>query len=428
MIIRFSVKNFRSYKNENVLNFVSSSKIKKFPEHERRFGRLSVVKNIGILGSNAFGKSNYLNALGAMINLITRGFCHENMAFIDSPNEPTEFDIVFLHNDNQFYEYSFSIKKENFLNPYVVIDERLYRLYLNGNSDVIYTSQNGLKNNNSGPLKYYEEGYKNIKNELFLKYINAPERFVENNEISKLLKSIYVFFLTNIVVKLNDSPMFYLINKQNIKKITSYLKKYDMGIEKVEFSDLSDSEIRGITRDPIIELIRSEFQKKPSLKEQYFTNGKDIYVVTNEEHQYKIQKLLFKHKGIETPFCFGYESDGTKRIFTLLALLLDENNVNKTIVIDEIERSAFSSIASELITDFQEMFKDSNAQLLFTTHLTSLIDSVLRRDEIYFVTKNASGESNLYSLMDFKTTTRENIEKNFLDGAFGGIPRIKVRI
>ena len=59
MLIRYSVSNFRSYKNEATLDFITNSKISTNKSHEYRFGRLSVLKNIGIFGSNAYGKSNF---------------------------------------------------------------------------------------------------------------------------------------------------------------------------------------------------------------------------------------------------------------------------------------------------------------------------------------------------------------------------------
>ena len=429
MIIRFSVKNFRSYKEENTLNFVSSSKITTYPDHEKKFGRLSVVKNIGIFGSNAFGKSNILNALGAMVNLVVRGSCHENIGFIDNPEEPTKFDLVFITDDKKIYEYTYTIKKENVLNPFVVLNEDLYQLFLNGSSKVIYSRNNGgLCDNDSEALRIFAQGYQNINGQLFLRYINAPERFVPDNEISVLLRKIFKFFVSNVFVTLDNDPMLFLINKENIPSITNYLKKYDIGIKEVGFVGLLPNEIESITRDPIFNMIKKEFQEHSSLKDQYFTNGKEIFNISRSENDFVFQKLVFRHKGVKNDFCFGYESNGTQRIFTLLALLFDKKNTNTTIVVDEIEKSAFTTVIEELIKDFQKEFKDTNTQLVFTSHLHSLFDAVLRRDEIYFVDKNSNGESYLYSLSDFKTKTRDNVTKEFLDGSFGAIPKIGVEL
>ena len=428
MVVRFTVSNFRSYKNETVLDFVSSSKITKPAEHERKFDRLSIVKNVGIFGSNAFGKSNILNAIASMVNLIVNGNCSENLSFIDTPNNPTKFDMVFLTDDNKFYEYSFSIKKENIITPWVIVDESLYQLYLNGKSELIYSKKNGLQGIDDSALSIFQEAYKNSNDQLFLKYINANERFIKSSKLSTLLRKIYNFFLLNLAFNLDNGPMLFLINRNNVSKITSYLKRYDVGMENAQFEAASSEEISKITSTPIFELIRNEFRNKSNIKEQYFSDGKNIYVVLLSGGTYSIQKLIFKHKGVKSTFCYGYESNGTQRLFTLLALLFDEKNANRTIIIDEIERSAFSGIASQLIKDFQDEFKDTNAQLVFTSHLNSLMGDVLRRDEVYFVEKNGSGESVLYPLSSFKPLTRENISKEFLEGSYGAVPRIGVKI
>lgn len=429
MIVRFSVTNFRSYKGETVLDFVSSTKIKKYPDHEKHFGRLSVVKNIGIFGSNAFGKSNILNAIGAMVNLIINGSCDENLAFIDDSTKPTKFSIVFLNNDEKFYEYSFSVKKENLMSPFIISDEELYQVFLNGSSQLIYNSKLGLQNIDTEALKVFASAYNNAPNQLFLRYINALERQDKQSSTSKLLKSIYDFFVFNIYVQLDGFPIMHLINEESIDNAKEYLKKYDIGLENVSFIGCTSEEYLRVVNDPIFPMIRNEFLKQPALKTQYFNDLKNIYCISRNGNTYTFKKLSFKHKGIKKEFCYGYESNGTKRIFALLALLMNEKgNSNRTIVIDEIERSAFPEIAHRLLEDFQSAYKQYNTQIVFSTHLTSLLKDALRRDEIYFVDKNGLGISSLYSLAEFKNTTKDNILKMFNEGAFGAIPKIGVNV
>lgn len=429
MIIRFSCENFRSYKSLNTLDFVSSTKITKLPDHEKRFGRLSVVKNLGIFGSNAFGKSNILNAIGAMVNLIVKGRCSENISFIDDKTKPSKFNMVFVTDEGHFYEYSFSVKKDNILNPLTILDEELYQVFLNGKSQLIYSKKDGLQSIDDEALKYFADGYKNISGQLFLKYINAPERFVLNSKLSTVLRQIYTFFSSNIVVQFDANGLMYTISKESIDEAKNYLKKYDIGLEDVDFVEISENEKSRIVNDPIFRIIQNEFQSKPKLKAQYFNDTRDIYCIEREKTNYLFKKLSFKHKGIDSPFSFGYESKGTQRIFSLLTLLMNKQlNKNRTIIIDEIEKSTFPDISCELVKDFQNEFKDCNTQIVFTTHQTSFLNSVLRRDEIYFVDKDSKGVSHLYPLTDFKADSRENIVKHFNEGAYGALPRIEVRI
>ena len=72
MIIEFTVKNFRSIKNEQLLSFFAENKLK------HHAGNISYVDNIGVLktcaiyGSNAAGKTNIILAFKALQSLITQ--------------------------------------------------------------------------------------------------------------------------------------------------------------------------------------------------------------------------------------------------------------------------------------------------------------------------------------------------------------------
>ena len=65
-----------------------------------------------------------------------------------------------------------------------------------------------------------------------------------------------------------------------------------------------------------------------------------------------------------------------------------------------------------------------NAQLVFVTHDTNLLDnSLLRRDQIYFTEKNKCSETVLYSLVDFKGVRNDaSYEKDYIKGKYGAIP------
>jgi AAA15 family ATPase/GTPase len=101
-------------------------------------------------------------------------------------------------------------------------------------------------------------------------------------------------------------------------------------------------------------------------------------------------------------------------------------------MIDEIE----SSLHSRLVPRIIELFRNpesnpSGAQILFTTHDTSLLGtslgiSVLRRDEVWFMEKNRHGESQILSLSDFKPRKEENRERQYLGGSYGAVPAVFV--
>ena len=65
----------------------------------------------------------------------------------------------------------------------------------------------------------------------------------------------------------------------------------------------------------------------------------------------------------------------------------------------------------------------NNAQLIFTTHDTNLLDKeIFRRDQVYFAEKDKTGGTHLYSLVEYKPRNDEAYEKNYIKGKYGGIP------
>ena len=107
-------------------------------------------------------------------------------------------------------------------------------------------------------------------------------------------------------------------------------------------------------------------------------------------------------------------------MFIILKLLGIIRN-NKILLIDEIDTSLHTKIVEYILWLFHH---SSNSQLIFTTHNTNLMNfDLLRKDQIYFVSKSDNGSSELYSLYDFKDF-RENMdpEKGYLMGRFNAIP------
>jgi AAA15 family ATPase/GTPase len=72
---------------------------------------------------------------------------------------------------------------------------------------------------------------------------------------------------------------------------------------------------------------------------------------------------------------------------------------------------------------FFEYSKNRNVQLIVTTHESRLMDfDLLRRDEIWFVDKDQSGASNIYSLEEYNERFDKKIDKAYLEGRYGGVP------
>jgi AAA15 family ATPase/GTPase len=93
-----------------------------------------------------------------------------------------------------------------------------------------------------------------------------------------------------------------------------------------------------------------------------------------------------------------------------------------------LEASLHPLIAAQLVSQFNDpRTNPRNAQLLFTTHDTSLLGTtlrqpLLRRDQIWLTEKSAVGATTLYPLTDYKPRKAENLERGYLQGRYGAIP------
>jgi len=126
-------------------------------------------------------------------------------------------------------------------------------------------------------------------------------------------------------------------------------------------------------------------------------------------------------------FDFEEESEGTKRLFSLIGLWIDSLNNGRVLIVDELDTKLHHLLNVFLIKLFNDPTQNkNNAQLIFTTHNTNLLDlDIFRRDQIWFTEKNPSkGSTDLYSLIEFSPRKDKNIQKGYLAGRYGAIPFI----
>lgn len=127
-------------------------------------------------------------------------------------------------------------------------------------------------------------------------------------------------------------------------------------------------------------------------------------------------------------YCIPYdeESAGIRKLIPMLMLVLKAICRGKVLIWDDIDTFLHQSLLPVIIKLFQEK-GSTGAQLIFTTHDSSLLSSNLfRRDEIWF-TELLGNEraTELYSLSDTRGVRKsENLEKGYISGRYGAVPRI----
>lgn len=116
------------------------------------------------------------------------------------------------------------------------------------------------------------------------------------------------------------------------------------------------------------------------------------------------------------------ESDGTLALFAFAGPWLDViENERRVLVVDELDTSLHPLLVHHLVKKLHH--EGTKAQLIFTTHDTTLLSQkLLRRDQVWFMEKSKQRATRLYPLSDFSPRDNEAVERGYLNGRYGGIP------
>jgi uncharacterized protein len=111
-------------------------------------------------------------------------------------------------------------------------------------------------------------------------------------------------------------------------------------------------------------------------------------------------------------------------VFYLAPRLLSALSTGQVLVVDELDASMHPLLVRALVEMFHNpAVNRNNAQLIFNTHDTTLLDqSLFRRDQIWFTEKDQAGASHLYSLAEYSPRKSEALARGYLQGRYGAIP------
>ncbi|EAJ5475477.1 AAA family ATPase [Campylobacter jejuni] len=418
MLIEFRVENFLSIQDEQVLSMVASSDNTFLTSHTNNDKKLKLLKSSVLYGANASGKSNIIKALAIMKKIVIssangqRGDKLPIIPFLlgNEDNKSTKFEIIFIQNDTK-YQYGFILNSEKILEEWLLVFgesnraqkwfERIYN-----EKEEKYNYSFGAKF--LGSKQLWENSTRD--NALFLSVAIQL-----NNE---QLKPVFDFFLKYIRVTCTDSwndgqEVTIDILRQDKQKIISYLKRADLDIEDivVEETELNKTNLmqENIPQE-IKQMMQTDLEKGARLKK---TDIKTIH--TNQQGK----QILFD--------MLELESQGTQKFFKLIGPWVEALEQGYTIVVDELNTHLHPLMTKFLVNLFHnEDLNKSNAQLIFTTHDTSILNQdVFRRDQIWFCEKQNKA-TKLYPLSDFKVRKdKTNLENDYLLGRFGALPYFK---
>ncbi len=278
----------------------------------------------------------------------------------------------------------------------------------------------------------YADDYLENKSTLFLTELNRNKKYTTNSKLL-VFKTIYNWLTKNLIVYSSDSPITnfeYFYNEKSMEIVNRLMSSFDTGISKARVHEISLDELKRRLPEEVFNQVMTkidECEEKGENNCRFSMRSPEEFFNIEMLGKKKINITTIKlhHKNSYFDYDFSEESNGTRRLFDLLdMLLIDKDDV--VFVMDELEISLHPKLTERFLQLFNEFHKEKKIQLIFTTHESSIMDqNLFRRDEIWFVERNSDNSSSLFSLDKFKERYDKKISKAYLSGRYGAIPIFK---
>jgi AAA15 family ATPase/GTPase len=421
MLIEFQVQNFRSFKERQTFSMVGASlsehvKSNTFDSGLRGLDRL--LRTAVVYGPNAAGKTNLMRALQFMQSFVLTSAQTSTAA--QYPYRPfklskatceatSQFEITFVQ-DGSRYEYGFHMGPKQIEREWLVQHvESPKRTRSRAMFERTFDRKKKDYNWDFGP---FFKGQRNTwvqstrDDALFLS--------VATQLNSVQLRPVFEWFQKKLVAivgptKMNQSLTLKLWEEPGGKgRLLPFLKEADLGIVDIQ-----------IQKEPI-PLAGEVAIRGVMLDQRFGAPTPDIVRVT----------MSHLSDDPKTPAIFDFEdeSSGTQILFLTAGAWLNVIANGEVLLFDEIDTNMHPSLLLFLIKRFHsEHTNPNNAQLICTTHNTSLLDrDMFRRDQFWFVEKQKTGASKLYPLTYFHPRNDEAIEQWYKRGRYGAIPILPI--
>ena len=390
MLCQFSFQNFKSYKEETTFDLQATA-ISEFEESLIKREKCSNLLPVSVIyGPNGGGKSNLLQALACLITTVVKpihdlGNTRENIIIqqgfsakpflydMDSVEEPIEYRIFFRKGNYEYRYYLATLKDEIFA-------ETLDRKTIGGKKPAQI---------------FYREG----------------EVITLGPTLSK----------EGVNIKVNEKMPYlsFLAINYNIPVIAEVQEWFESCIIRNYGNPIIETEVM--------------FSENENVKKQIVTllndMGIDIedYRFDSEEKQLYLKRTI---AGKSYELSLTEESDGTRKLIAALPAILIALQEGRLVIIDELDAKLHPKLLRYVISLFKNPKVNRNgAQLLFTSHdMSTMKNTVFRRDEIWFAALNEKRSSEIYSLYEIRHEDNERVkstaafDKQYMEGRYGADP------
>jgi AAA15 family ATPase/GTPase len=391
MLIRFGVSNHLSFRDYHQFSMVASSTLKEESAYRLQVDGLDdpLLPIAIIFGANASGKTNLLASWDNFIAIILHSHRTANQKK-DINREYFRLDEEMLHQPTRFdcdvmiggvrHHYGFMINNK------MVLEEWLY-VYPGSRRQVWYHRKQG-----ESPEFYFGPHLKGKKqtlaeftspNNLFIS-IAASNAHPQLSNIRDYFRDNYItLYSTHLNNPLQFRPGHWESDESR-HRLVHFLAEGDTGVVDMIFEDV--------------------------------TTQQDIVKTFKLGHRDKNNNIIY--------FKPGLESKGTLALMQIAEALFTVLDKGGTLWIDELSAHLHPTLVHGIISLFgNPETNPKQAQLICITHDAILLNSpVIHRDQVWFTEKGKDGASRLFPLSDFQVRSRDNVQKEYLRGVYGGVP------
>lgn len=406
MLLEFRVRNFRSFREEAVFSMAASSDMRFADTHTLTTGldKLPrVVRTAAIYGANASGKSNIIKALQFMQSMVLTSSqvqpdTENNLVpfrLRENANDfPTLMEVTFII-DGVRHQYGFEFTRKRVLAEWLLVYE------------------------SAKPQAWFSRTFDEKKEHYTYTY---SDYFMGRKSVWEAATRKEVLFLTTAIQLNNEQlkPLYQQLTSELVVFPDGARIGFDFSAGFVEKEGNASRVAALLTAaDTGISSVAIQNQGAKQVQIDFSTNQPKVSDV-----EMKIPHFGHRIEGRDYLFEMAEESAGTQLFFSLAGPLLDILERGRMLIVDELDSSLHPLLVQRIVDMFQSPETNPNgAQLVFTTHDVSLLDSrKMRRDQLWFAEKDSDQASHLFPLLDFSPRKGEALERNYLGGRYGGIP------
>lgn len=404
MLIQFSVENYKSIREEVIINFCAEKKNESGKWACSSESTNPIYKCIGLIGPNASGKTNIIDALYFALKFIDRTISRKENTPIDIErfgfskdykNKPSSFEFIFAHKGVK-YIYGFSITEKE------VVEEYLMGYFTAKAKTIFERSSGQIYNFKGNDVRQQREiSQKTNANRLYM-----PVAAEWGYEPAKVIRD-WFDLVSRQYGKFHVPKIIEKIFENDVKK-----KYFLEELQKADFN--------------IIDIyIEKERIEQGRIQQYASLLGNNIIDADEISYRHKVMVVHRNSKGGIFEIDLVNDSDGTYDIVTNLAEIMTIGEEGGLMLEDELGSNYHTKLTQYFLNVIaSEKINSGNAQLLFASHDTKILN-ILNPDQIYLVDKDEDGATFVTLLSDYQIRSDMNVELGYLKGRFGGIPYMK---